>query len=221
MRAIIMADGAGERWLSSVVGTDFEGMPKQLLAIDGTTTLVERTAYLLRNEGITDIWITTHNPEIQAPFTQRFLPENNIHCLDKLQACKDIWQVSTMFLYGDVYYSVDAIKTIVNRPIKDRFLFFGRMNISYYTGHYHEIFCKKIQDFDYLEKCINWIKTYEPSYGGGWELYRRMCGVELDKIRTHIPYDHWINIDDLTDDFDDYGHYQEWKKGYDKWDGLL
>ena len=109
---------------------------------------------------------------------------------------------------------------IVNTPVEDKFLFFGRMHISYYSNHYHEIFCKKIEDFDYLEECINWIKTYEPSYGGGWELYRRMCGVELDQIREHRPYDHFITIDDYTDDFDDYSHYIEWNN-YWKWDSEI
>ena len=220
MRCVIMADGNGDRWLHSVKDTEYEGIPKQLIKIDGRT-LLQRTVDLLCREGIEDIWITTHNPAFEDDNASTYAPKNNVHCLDKLHACKDLWICPTAFLYGDVYYSQEAIQKIVHTPVKDRFLFFGRMNISYYTEHYHEIFCKKIEDFDYLEECINWIKTYEPSYGGGWELYRRMCGVELDKIRIHTPYDHWINIDDLTDDFDEYDHYLKWMKGYDKWAGLI
>jgi hypothetical protein len=219
MRAIIMADGVGDRWLSSVQGTKFEGIPKQFITFRDKT-LLERTVSLLNAHGVYDVWITSHNPQMEAPGARRYEPENNTHCLDKLHACKPIWDNTwggTAFLYGDVVYSSDAIYKIITTQVKDKFLFFGRMHISYYSNHYHEIFCKKIEDFEYLEECINWIKTYEPSYGGGWELYRRMCGVELDQIREHKPYDHFITIDDATDDFDDYNHYVEWNN-YWKWD---
>lgn len=208
-----MSDGQGDRWLSSVKGTKFEGMPKQLLKLDKyDRTLIERTVNYLSTLGVHDIWLTTHNPDFWIPNVTIYEPENNTHCLDKLHACKPIWKSPTIFLYGDVFYTFEALTKIVTIPVKDKFLFFGRMHISYYSNHYHEIFCKKIEDFDYLEECINWIKEYEPSYGGGWELYRRMCGVDLLQIREHRPYDHFITIDDATDDFDDYNHYIEWNK---------
>lgn len=209
-----MADGTGLRWLESVKGTEFDGMPKQLLKLDGLNiTLLERTVFLLHILGIDDVWITTNNPELWVPGVSIYPPENNTHCLDKLHACKPIWKSPTAFLYGDVYYTQEAIEKILTIPVKDKFLFFGRMHTSYYSGHYHEIFCKKIEDFDYLEECIQWIKDWEPYYGGGWELYRRMCGVtDLNKIRDHIPYDHFISIDDWTDDFDEYDHYLKWKE---------
>jgi hypothetical protein len=213
MRAIIMADGAGDRWLSSVRGTEFEGIPKQLIKIEGRNLLWRTTAYL-STLGIHDIWVTSHDPKMDVPGVKRYEPENNEHCLDKLHACKEIWKSPTLFLYGDVYYTFDALTKMVSIPVKDRFLFFGRMNVSYYSQHGHEIFCKKIEDFDYLEECINWIKAYEPSYGGGWELYRRMCGItDLNRIRLHIPYDHFISIDDFTEDFDEYEIYLNWLKG--------
>jgi hypothetical protein len=217
MRAIIMADGQQIRWTNSTIGTKLEGTPKQLLKINGET-LLYRTVRLLQAYGIEDVWITTHNPDFSVvPGVKIFSPKDNTHCLDKLHACKPIWKKpTTMFLYGDCFYTSEAIDKIVNTPVIDRFLFFGRMHPSYYTGHsVHEISCKKIEDFDYLEECINWIKEYEPDYGGGWELYRRMCGVGLDKIREHIPYDHFISIDDFTDDFDEYEHYKLWLKRWE------
>jgi hypothetical protein len=215
MRAIIMADGLGERWLSSVVGTEYERTPKQLITVE-RQTLLARTVSLLYGFGMRDVWITSHDPRMEVGGAIRYEPENNTHCLDKLQACKPIWDTKygTLFLYGDVYYSADAISKIRNIPVKDRFLFFGRMNVSYYSGCGHEIFCKKIEDFDYLEECISWVKFHLPDYGGGWELYRRMClGVtEVDRLKIHIPYDHFISIDDLTEDFDEYSHYKNWKE---------
>jgi hypothetical protein len=216
MRAIIMADGAGDRWLSSVRGTEYQGLPKQLIQLNGQS-LLERTVGLLYGFGHRDVWITSHDSRMEVPGAKRYEPENNEHCLDKLQACKPIWDTKygTMFLYGDVYYTADAIAKITKIPVKDKFLFFGRMNVSYYSQHGHEIFCKKIEDFDYLEECINWVKFHLPNYGGGWELYRRMClGVtEAERLKLHIPYDHFISIDDWTEDFDEYAIYQDWWRG--------
>lgn len=220
MRAIIMADGSGDRWLSSVRGTEFEGLPKQLVEVDGQT-LLERTVNLLQYDGVEDIWITSHDPRMEVEDTTRYEPENNVHCLDKLLACKPIWESPTIFLYGDVYYSEEAINAACCFPVKDKFLFFGRMHKSYFTQHYHEIFCKKIEDFDYLEECIQWVKDELPGYGGGWELYRRMCGVSnAERAKIHVPYDHFISIDDLTEDFDEYSIYLDWLEGYRFYNGI-
>lgn len=199
-----MADGKADRWNSDAQGTELEGIEKQLVPINGEPIL-HRTVRLLKENGITDIWITSHNPEFEVEGTTRYEPENNIYEIDKLLSCKPIWQSPTMFLYGDVFYSEEAMKTIVETPILDRWLFFGRFHVSYYTGHGGELFCKKIEDLDYLEACCNWVKSWYfvgKGRGGGWELYRRMAGVIDDRVNVHVPYDHFVGIDDYTDDFD-------------------
>lgn len=215
MRAIIMADGIGDRWLHSVEGTEFEGIPKQLIEINGET-LIGRTVRLLSEYEVSDIWITSHNSNFEISGAKRYEPENNTHCLDKLHACKPIWKSPTMFLYGDVWYSRTAMVKIINTKVKDKFLFFGRMHTSYYTKHRPELFCKKIEDFDYLEDCIDWIKQVIPDYGGGWELYRRMAGVDDgEKVKIYTAWhDHFVSIDDFTDDFDDYNDYITWTEAY-------
>lgn len=212
-----MADGKQTRWLESVGGTELEGIPKQLVKVDGES-IIFRTVRLFKRLGIDDIWITSHNPAFEVKGTKRYEPENNVYEIDKLLACKPIWKKGeqNLFVYGDVYYTENAIKTIVRTYTED-FLFFGRFHVSYFTGHGGEIFCKKIVDLDYLEECCEWVKQWyleSKGRGGGWELYRRMCGVIDERVNIHCPYDHFIGIDDFTDDFDEYNQFQIWKKAF-------
>lgn len=223
MRFIIMAAGKQSRWLESTNGTELEDTPKQLVPVLNITgsyePLINRTVRLLKAYDECDIWVTTNREDIidSLDGVNIYRPENNTYEIDKLLSCKDIWEPNTCFLYGDCFYSRQAIFKIISVPVKDRFLFFGRFHVSYFTGHGGELFCKKIADLDYMEECANWVKQWEidgNGRGGGWEFYRRMCGVTDERVNIHCPYDHFIDIDDITDDFDGYEQYKEWEKYY-------
>jgi hypothetical protein len=219
-----MADGQQTRWAETTVGTFFEGITKQMVDIydnyiDRWEPILHRTVRLLKENGIEDIWITSHNSAhtVEGATTIGF--KNSDLEMDKLLSCKEIWKSPTMFLYGDCFYTFEAMKKIVSTPIIDKWLMFGRLHVSYFTGHGGELFCKKIEDLDYLEECCNWVVDWYQNgngRGGGWELYRRMCGVIDERVNVHVPYDHFIGIDDFTDDFDDYKNYQDWLKEFNK-----
>lgn len=95
-------------------GVTFE-MPRQLAKIKGEC-LIERTIRLLREQGVTDIAISSENP-IFEQFGVPVLKHNNT---------PDSWlnafyptDEPVCYLYGDVCYSPNAIKTIVETQTDD------------------------------------------------------------------------------------------------------
>lgn len=114
MKYIIMAAGAGTRW------NNYLGVPKHLIELNGET-LLGRTTRLLRENGITDYVITCEDP--------RYAQYGPIAAQTKHDCEVDRFEESLVdgpvcYLYGDVYYSDYAIKTIVNTET-DNILFFG------------------------------------------------------------------------------------------------
>jgi CTP:phosphocholine cytidylyltransferase-like protein len=106
--------------------------PKQLSIINGEV-IVERTIRLLRENGITDIAISTNNKAFdyldveilrneKNNFNQFSNDENKKSSSSWLNAYYPINE-EVCYLHGDVYFSDDAIKTIVDTKVKDTMFF--------------------------------------------------------------------------------------------------
>ena len=167
MRVIIMADGQGKRW------GNYTGVPKHLALVNGETIL-NRTVRLLKENGVNDIYITSHDKRYNIEGTIRYEPKNNVYEIDRFCACYPIWEEETMFLYGDVYYTEEAIQTIVNED-KGDFTYFGRFGASKVKCH-GEIFAIKVKDREkFNEACMYIRKGLEKGTikrGIGWETYK-------------------------------------------------
>ena len=199
MKYIIMADGEGKRW------NDHLGIPKHLVEIGGET-LLERTTRLLRENGVQDYIITCSDERYsQYGLTMRQTVRD---CeIDRFE--ESIVDGPVCYLYGDTYYTDNAIKTIVNAKIKD-YMFFG---------HRYEIFAIKITSpsifFDAKKKVKELYQENIITRCIGWEVYRHL---------EHIPYDcHIIKedgkyclIEDGTDDIDYPADYEAFKKEKEK-----
>ena len=201
MKYIIMADGKATRW------QDYLGVPKHLIEIKGEAIL-ERTVRLLRENGVEDIVITSHDERYN--YAPRYEPIGNEYEIDKFN--RELMDDNVCYVYGDVYFSEDAIKKIANCET-DTFLFFGRHASSLNkTGkQWEEIFAIKAGKADYLREGCAFIREglIEGSVwrGGAWELYRKMVGLPLSKNELKGNFE---TIDDETEDFD-------FPEDYDRW----
>ena len=118
MKIIIMAGGDYNEWET----------PKQLIKINGEV-LIERTIRQLKENGIKDIAISTNNKAFDYLDVDILHHENKYNHNDYKKECTDSnysWinayyptNQEVCYLHGDVYFSDEAIKTIVNTEVED------------------------------------------------------------------------------------------------------
>ncbi len=190
---------------------DFK-IPKQLLKINGER-IVDRTIKLLKENGIdlNDIAISSNDKRFDSCLVKR-LEHNNGFILENGKSISGFWLDAfypsnnpVTYLYGDVYYSEDAIKTIV-RTNTDYILFFASRNIRRkdYFKEWEEPFAFKVANQEKFREYINKAKKLfldgqcnrEPI---SWELYRIINGYD---INLHVIGINFVAIDDYTTDID-------------------
>jgi len=203
--AIIIAGGEASRW------KDYLGSPKHLIKINEEPILY-RTVRLLKYNNITNIYIVSKDDaRYKVEGTTQFIPDFNYKDnadADKFLNSKSLWNEKgrTIVLYGDVFFTEEAMKTICNYTVKDWTLF-CRPNGSRFTGGIHgECF---VQSFytNHIEKHHNMLTKIAALKNqnkikrcGGWEHYRAYVGSsDLDRHEMRTNY---YVIDDFTDDFD-------------------
>lgn len=185
-------------------------IPKQLKVVKNER-LVDRTIRLLKENNISDIAITSLDPRFDSCGVERIEHKNEFEVKDNIKI-KGFWLDAFLpsdepitYLYGDVYYSENAIKTIINTDTKD-ILFFGSKNINRpdYFKEWEEPFAFKVYNQKYFRECIDKAKNLciqgmcfrEPI---SWELYRVINGYNINK---HVIDKNYIAIDDYTTDID-------------------
>ena len=171
--------------------------PKQLLKVNGEI-LVERTIRLLKENGIKDIAISTNNPAFNY-LNVEILKHKNQYTHDNPNRNKNsinswlnaYYPIDTpcCYLHGDVYFSEEAIKTIVETPVKDTMFFCvrdisdgrlpginikGREPLAYKVEN-QKVFRNAINE---LLKMIDDGKFKEDPVS--WNVYRQINGLELD-----------------------------------------
>lgn len=230
MKYIIMAGGEYK---------EFE-TPKQLLKVNGEI-LVERTIRLLKENGINDIAISTNNPAFDYINVEKLKHKNEyIHDLGDGQPV-GCWlnayypsNEPCCYLHGDVYFSEEAIKTIINTEVKDTMFFCtydwsdGEKDKRNYKGR--EPFGYKVVNQKLFRDAINDLlrMVENGEYKNGikpfsWHLYRYLNGLDLckeSKVYTEINniFDKdgdYIVINDYTTDVDsleDVQVLEEWLK---------
>ena len=192
MLYVIMCAGEGKRW------NNYLGIPKHLVEINGET-LLGRTTRLLKENGITNYMITTSDSRYSK--YGKIQEQSYKDCeVDRFEPVKDS---EICYLYGDVYYTENALKTIINTDTND-ITFFGSIG---------EIFAVKVKDTELFFKHKNRVKElylkHEINRCIGWEVYRSLNDIPFDK---HIIKDKFIEINDGTDDIDFPEDYEKFKK---------
>lgn len=196
---IIMAGGSYEKW----------EMPKHLSMIHGEP-LVARTIRLLRENGIEDIAISSNNP-IFEQFGVPVLHHENPYHLPKNNHAKTPWLDGfypmtdpVCYIFGDVVFSPNAIKTIVETQT-DSIEFFASAPpfAKNYCKEWAEPFAYKVVDTKRFFEAIEETKEYEKQ----GKFYRQPVSWELWQVIKHTPlakidYTNYTAINDYTCDID-------------------
>lgn len=201
MRYIIMADGKGKRW--------GKGTPKHLIEIKGET-LLSRTVRLLKENNIVDIYITSHDPRYNIEETIRYEPVNNVLEVDRFYSCREIWTDEVCFLYGDVYYTEEAMKTIVETETED-FEFFGRFGQrKEFVKNNGEIFAIKVTNTKKFGNACLFVRVEEEKgnlRGIGWDVYKTLLEIPYKELYLK---GHFTQLNDKTEDFDTPEELEKW-----------
>lgn len=185
-------------------------IPRQLVEIDGEPIL-KRTIRLLKENGIEDITVTGKDKRYKNLGVKVYQSKNNDFDYIKrtgywLNAFDyDLMDEPVCFIWGDVYFSEEAIKTIVETEI-DKNLFFCSYNNhnKKYIKEHDEPFAYKVVDTDLFKKHIEIVKRL---YDEGktcrhpivWEVYRSMNGLDINE---HAMTNNYVAINDITCDID-------------------
>lgn len=185
--------------------------PRQLVEINGER-LIERTIRLLKENGINDIIITSHDKRFDGLGVKRYEPLHNEY--DPINN-KGYWlncftiellDQPVTFLFGDCYYSENAIKTIVETDTNSTLYFCTQDNKdTNYAKEYDEAFAYKVVDYELFKKKIEEVKQM---YDEGkcdrnpivWELYRH---IHNEDINWHKMTTDYVAINDESCDIDD------------------
>lgn len=201
MKYIIMCGGKYDMWKT----------PRQLQVINGEV-LVARTIRLLKENGITDIAITSNDPRFDNFGVPRIDHKNTYeykdgesygYWLDAYYQLPDNEKVC--YMYGDVYYTDKAIKTIINYESNDNILFGTSAAKNKYHENWGEPFSYKVNNNKAFKEGIEAVKKLQDEGKTNrvpitWELYRYLNNLDIN-IQQVLDKT-YVCIDDDTMDID-------------------
>jgi hypothetical protein len=186
-------------------------IPRQLSKI-GNETIVERTIRQLKENDIKDIIVTSHDKRFDNLEAERYEPKSNSYKGAEQKGCWiDAFTVELItepivFLFGDVFYSNDVIKTIVESETDDVLFFctdISKGKDKRYIKEHDEPLGYKIVNIERFKEHQSRIRDLY--YSGkieraiAWELYRSLNNLPLDQ---HKLTQNYIGINDITCDID-------------------
>ncbi len=184
MKYVIMADGKGKRW------NNFDNIPKHFVKINGET-IIGRVVRLIRKfDDKAEVIITSHDPRYEIEGARRYEPQNNVLEIDRFTT--ELIEDNMCFMYGDTYYSEEAMKLIIDTEIEDVQFF----------GNGKSIVAIKIKDASLFSIHVNRVRDLflrgEIKQCIGWQVYQSFLGLPFDKKQV---VDKYIYINDDTQDF--------------------
>lgn len=183
--------------------------PKQLSVVNGET-LLERTMRLLKENGITDIYISSNNP-IFKKYGNLLEHENSYkyengkiygYWVDAYYPLNE----PCVYLHGDVYYSEDAIKKIINLNPKVNTFIGNEIAKNKEHKNWGEPFGWIVVNQEEFKEGIKKTKQLqdegklERGFAISWELYRVLNGLDVNK--QYILDETYLSINDETIDID-------------------
>ena len=179
--------------------TLINGVPRQLVKIRGERIL-DRTIRLLRESGVNDISITATDQEFDGADADIIRYDSAGQWVNAFPPIGE----PTCFIFGDVYFSPRAIKTIVETGTDDVEFFASTTAFaSNYPKRWAEPFAFKVVNIQHFQDSIEEIKRLKA--GGvfsrdpiAWELWQVIKGTPLN----NIIYTNYVAINDYTCDID-------------------
>ena len=199
MKYVIMCGGLYDKW----------DTPKHLTPLKGEP-IVARTIRLLKENGVADIAISSNN-ELFEQFGVPVLKHENPYRLPLEGRATSPWldafypmNEPVCYIFGDVVFSPDAIKTIVNKDTKDVDFFASAKPLPpIYPKRWAEPFAFKVVDTELFFKAITVTKLYDKQglfkrQPVSWELWQVIKDTPLNKV----DYTNYTVINDYTCDID-------------------
>lgn len=165
--------------------------------------LIERTIRLLREAGVQDITISTseeHVPDFECFGLPIVITPIDRYWVSAFPHIVD----SVCYILGDVYFSPEAIKTIVDEDVEDIQFFASAPPFSdLYPKKWAEPFAFKVVDTVAFQNAVGITKRLQDEgrfkrVPIAWELWQVIRGTALN----HIFYDNYRVINDYTSDID-------------------
>ena len=188
--------------------------PKQLREYGTGISILERTIKFLQLNGVEDIAISTNDPRFEWLGLPILHHENNFgnggHWLEAFYPMTE----PCCYIFGDVFFSPQAIKTIVDAETKDIDFFASAPPFHPdYFKRWAEPFAFKVVDMEKFRKCVN--HTIELADQGvfrrepiAWELWQVIKHTTLNRIDYH----NYTVINDYTTDFDTDAEFETFKR---------
>lgn len=184
-------------------------LPKALFKVNGET-LISRTIRLLRENGIDDIAISTNSRDFND-LGVTILRHRNRYWTDKQENNYGYWvdafypaEYPVCYLFGDVYYSPEAIKTIIETETDDIEFFASAPPFAEnYPKEWAEPFGLKVVNNKHLSDAVAETKQLQDDGLFArrpimWELWQ-----VIKKTRINvIDYTNYTVINDYTCDID-------------------
>lgn len=212
IRVLILSAGDGERW------SNFEGVPKHLVDVEGEI-LLERTCkqFLKYTDDVTVVGPADDRYKIDG--TTLYTPTINKPKwgeMGKFRSSHELWSPGrTVLAFGDVYYTDEAVKTIMTNT--DEWRCFLRKGPSSFTGcQYREIFAFAFEGSQHQrirDKIADLIQHRSHNQAGGWALFSKMV---FDTHNYLFDNPFYTEIDDWTEDFDFAKDLLIWRKNRDQ-----
>ena len=184
MKYIIMADGKGTRW------NNYGDIPKHFIRVEGETLLARTVRLLHEYDPGCSVIITSHDPRYEVEGAVRYEPKNNVLEIDRFTA--ELIEDDVCFLYGDTYYSHEAIETVTGTAAED-LLFFGNhrsiVAVKVRDGALFRRHVSRVRELflaGRIEKCI------------GWQVYQSFTGLPFGEKTITEKY---VLLADETRDF--------------------
>ncbi len=181
---VIMADGKGKRW------DNYHEIPKHLITYQGETLLARTVRLIRERDPEAEVVITSHDPRYEIDGATRYEPKHNVLEIDRFT--KELIRDDMCFLYGDTFYTEEAMQTIVSRPAEPLVFF----------GNSRSIIAIKIRDGklfgDLVAKVRKMYKAGEIAACKGWQVYRLYAGLDLNERAVGKDF---VQVEDATKDF--------------------
>lgn len=199
--------------------------PKQLTIINGET-LVDRTIRLLKENGINEIYITSTDPRFDNCVAPRLEHKNTYKVKDDIQ--EGYWldafypyfkpSDKVCFMFGDVYYTEEAIRTIVDLKCVKNTLFGTSDAKNEKHENWGEPFAYKVVDYKTFMEGVDAVKKMQDDgitkrMPIVWELYRYLNGLDVNV--QQVLDETYVCIDDGTMDVDDFNKIEILKRRFE------
>lgn len=202
MRYILMCGGDYGAWQT----------PRHLSVVCGEE-LVARTIRLLKENGIKDIAISSNNPVFEK-FGVPVLKHDNLYIANGFGHVTGDWfsafyptNEPVCYLFGDVFFSPDAIKTIVETETDDIELFGSQPPFSkFYIKTHEEPFALKVVNQQHLHNAIEKTRELDKEHKFWrkpivWELFTVIKDAPLQVKKGEYTTE-YTAINDYTCDVD-------------------